>query len=81
MFCCLISPSKASASDFETIMSLKYSIWSFFRTVVNMLGCGGKRNIGKSSVGFDREDIGPVLSNSGSYTHIQGEQETLLQFL
>lgn len=33
-----------------------------------MLGYGGKGNAGKSSVGFDREDLGQVLSNNGSYT-------------
>lgn len=50
-------------------MALYHSIWSIVRTVQKGLGCGGKGNTGKSSVGSDREDLGQVLYNNRSYTH------------
>lgn len=50
-------------------MAWYHYIRSIVRTVQKGLGCGGKENTGKSSVGFDRADLGQVLSNNRSYTH------------
>ncbi len=46
-----------------------------------MLGCGDKGKSGNSSVGFDREDLGQVLSNNGSYTNAQEKEKNIAMFV